>query len=530
MRLPFSTPYLSPGLNPLSDQFSFLGDTCRLACRFLSVCCKDREERTRWVTISPIPGQTINGIGVSGAWWPLDLQHFPVSQQEKVAELLFSKDTGLGLSSYRYNIGGGGKGVGNPSRRPPTPYVAPGVYNFTADTASNFFLRAAASYGVEQLTAFVNSAPADLTSNGDACGGMMSKENVPAFSKYLADVLVFWQEEGVRFDLVSPMNEPDNNFANLDGSPCRQEGMAVLPALRASLPSVLRRTLDAAGLSHVGILADETSTVPEFLPEIPLWLPLAKAHIAAVAHHDYLFADERSLTAMGVEGRALSGGKDMWFTEICCFKTREGEREGDPLAPLAFGQTYDPTIVGALQLGVILYKSFTLVGDTHFDWWTAVSKAIGCSPFNSTTCATTINRHGYNDGLLYYDPSFNKTQNYEIYTTKRFFLLKHFARFIPIGSVRYDVFGSAPLQRVLAFKRPARGAEPAGWTVVVMNMSDEESAFEIELYVEMGRATAAYRTTAEEDWVDVPLQGDRPGEGRFHMLLPGLSITTVLFE
>jgi len=339
-------------------------------------------------------------------------------------------------------------------------------------------------------------------------------------------VLNYWDGEGVRFAYVSPMNEPDNNFANLDGSPCRQEGMAVLPALRSYVPTVLRATLDSNHLTHVGILADETSTVPEFLPEIPLWLPQAKNHIAAVAHHDYLFADERTSRLMGAEGRALSGGKDMWFTEICCWKTRDEEGMGDPLAPIAFGVTYDPTMVGALQLGVILYKSFVVVGDAHFDWWLAVSKAIGCTPSepNSTDCATSVNPHGWNDGLLYYDPSFHKSRNYAIYTTKRFFLLKHFARFIPLGSVRYEVFGSAPKQRVLAFRRPE-----GGWTVIVMNMAQGESAFEIE-YVDMGRASGAWRTTAEEDWERVSVQGNKPDEGRFKMLLPGLSITTVLFD
>ncbi|KZO92666.1 glycoside hydrolase family 30 protein [Calocera viscosa TUFC12733] len=524
MRLPFSQPY---GASPVLDQFSILADTCRLACRYLAMCCKDSEEKTGWVTISPISAQTINGIGVSGAWWPLDLQHFPLSQRDLVAELLFSKETGLGLSSYRYNIGGGGKGVGNPSRCPPTPYLGPGLYNFTADTASNFFLVAAAEYGVEQLTAFVNSAPPDLTSNGDACGGMMTKENVPAYAQYLADVMNYWESVGVRFKFVSPMNEPDNNFANLDGSPCRQEGMAVMPALRASMPSVLRKTLDANRLEHVGILADETSTVPEFLPEIPLWLPQAKNHIAAVAHHDYLFADDRSSAMMGVEGRGLSGGKEMWFTEICCFKAADDDRAGDPLATLAYGQTYDPSMVGALQLGVVLYKSFVVVGDAHFDWWTAVSKAMGCNPQNNTACPYETNRHGYNDGLLYYDPTFNKSHNYDIYVTKRFFLLKHFSRFIPIGAVRYDVFGSAPKQRVLAFRRPE-----AGWTVIVMNMSKEESPFEIE-YVDMGTASEAWRTTEEHDWIQISVRGkdkNKPDEGRFKMTLPALSITTVLFD
>ena len=65
--------------------------------------------------VSPTAAQTMDGFGASGAWWPSDLEHFPPAVQERVADLLFSR-TGIGLSSYRYNIGGGGVGVTDPTR------------------------------------------------------------------------------------------------------------------------------------------------------------------------------------------------------------------------------------------------------------------------------------------------------------------------------------------------------------------------------------------------------------------------------
>jgi hypothetical protein len=54
------------------------------------------------------PAQTFNGVGGSGAWWPHDLHKFPESVRQNVSNLLFSEQ-GLGLSSYRYNLGGGGE-------------------------------------------------------------------------------------------------------------------------------------------------------------------------------------------------------------------------------------------------------------------------------------------------------------------------------------------------------------------------------------------------------------------------------------
>lgn len=63
--------------------------------------------------VSQTPAQTIKGIGASGAWWPNDLFRFPENVRQQAARLLFSSDE-LGLTSYRYNVGGGGVFVGNP--------------------------------------------------------------------------------------------------------------------------------------------------------------------------------------------------------------------------------------------------------------------------------------------------------------------------------------------------------------------------------------------------------------------------------
>src|SRR5881409_2241155 len=64
--------------------------------------------------VSPHAAQTIDDIGASGAWWVNDLQHFKPGVQDRVAGLLFSQQ-GLDLSSYRYNIGGGGVAVTTPA-------------------------------------------------------------------------------------------------------------------------------------------------------------------------------------------------------------------------------------------------------------------------------------------------------------------------------------------------------------------------------------------------------------------------------
>lgn len=59
------------------------------------------------MSLRPAPAQTIIGFGASGAWWPDDVVGFSPASRALVARLLFDRSAGLGLSIYRYNIGGG---------------------------------------------------------------------------------------------------------------------------------------------------------------------------------------------------------------------------------------------------------------------------------------------------------------------------------------------------------------------------------------------------------------------------------------
>lgn len=99
----------------------------------------------------------------------MDLYNFPDDVRQNVSDLLFSDD-GLGLSSYRWNVGAGGVGVSNPVRAPETFYVSAGQYDWSKDPQGAYFLQAAAQRGVEDLTMFANSAPAPLTKDGTSCG------------------------------------------------------------------------------------------------------------------------------------------------------------------------------------------------------------------------------------------------------------------------------------------------------------------------------------------------------------------------
>ncbi len=125
------------------------------------------------VRVRPVPAQTISGFGASGAWWPKDAAGFSAPTRARVARLLFDRRAGLGLSIYRYNIGGGGVGVHAGARAPRSFLTAPGTYDWSADPGGIAFLLAAHRYGVHRLIGFANSAPPFFTTNAADCGGSL---------------------------------------------------------------------------------------------------------------------------------------------------------------------------------------------------------------------------------------------------------------------------------------------------------------------------------------------------------------------
>ncbi|EPT00649.1 hypothetical protein FOMPIDRAFT_6919, partial [Fomitopsis schrenkii] len=378
--------------------------------------------------------QTIHGVGASGAWWVNDLALYPDEVRQNVSELLLNQTTGLGLTDYRYNLGGGSVGVTTWDRAPETPYVSDGVYNWSADAAGTYYLKEAARQGVPVLTLFVNSAPSTMTTNAQNCGGNLTLERIPAYVQYVTDVISHWKGQGVEFTHISPMNEPDDSFGS-----CGQEGMQVIPQHRAEVVAQLAASLKAAGLS-TQVIADESSETNNYQPDEPVWLNVTVGEsLGGNSHHLYNFASAAVQQTVFEQGRNLSGGVPTWFTEICCYNAQDSSEANNPLAALTYSGQYDPTMLSGLRMAHIIWQSFTYAEDSHWDWWTALSNEIGCTLSDNSTCWDGIQSGGWDDGLIYYDPDYNSTHNYDIKITKRYSVLKHFTKGVPVGSVRRAV-------------------------------------------------------------------------------------------
>ncbi len=458
--------------------------------------------------------QTMDGFGASGAWWPNDLVHFPASVQNQVADHLFGR-SGIELSSYRYNIGGGGVGVTNPTRSVPTFLVRPGVYDWSADPGGMTFLGLAHAHGVPVLEGFVNSAPPVWTTDHMSCGGGLTPGDERSFAVYLATVTEHLAAaDGIELSAVSPMNEPDNSFSS-----CGQEGMAVPVGQRAAVVGELGRALaHRAPFAHV--IADESSLATfQFLPEVPQWLTGSGTSrwLGALVHHAYDFpTDAQAATVASIGSRF---GKALWMTEICCY---------DGKGPLVgFGAQYDPTMTSGLWMADTIYQDVALIGDAQFDWWTALSDQLGCDPLHVAGCVTSVNGSGWNDGLLYYDPAYTTDGNHSIYPTKRYYVLGNFSRYVRPGAVRHPVTGVPAGLRVLAFDK---GGD---WSVVVVNDDGPGSPpLRLGIGLPAGRRaypTHAVRTSATDNLTTVPLPPmDKAGAAIVQV--PPESVTTYTFD
>jgi O-glycosyl hydrolase len=250
--------------------------------------------------------QTVDGFGASGAWWVNDLADFSSGVKSQVGDLLFD-ESGLDLSIYRYNIGGGGTGVTDPTRAPQSLMTSVGTYDWTRDPGGSYFLQSASDHGVPTLLGFVNSAPKDWTSNAQSCGGTLVSGDESAYADYLADITAHWAANGINLDYLSPMNEPDSSFSG-----CGQEGMAVPVSQRAAVIKALGSTLAARSLTSTGIIADETSQTTSFVANTPTWMSdsTAAGYVSALAHHTYDFPGDTALRNVAAVGSTYN--KPLW--------------------------------------------------------------------------------------------------------------------------------------------------------------------------------------------------------------------------
>jgi len=215
--------------------------------------------------------QTIESFAASDAWFTHYVGgYWAAEDKERIAELLFSKEIvngqpkGIGLSGWRFNLGGGTMQQGSASdiediSRRAESFIDPvtGDLDWNRQAGQQYFLDKAKTYGVEQLVLFSNTPPVNYTINGKGYSSNGASANLKPthygdFARYMVSVLDYFKSnKGISFDFVSPVNEPQYNW----GDP-GQEGSGWQNSEIKKLAVELDGALEEKGLQTKVLLAE----------------------------------------------------------------------------------------------------------------------------------------------------------------------------------------------------------------------------------------------------------------------------------
>ncbi|WP_044210718.1 glycoside hydrolase [Flammeovirga sp. OC4] len=175
------------------------------------------------------------------------------SEKAEIAELLFSQEMegnspkGIGLSGWRFNLGGGSadqgedSGIEDPTRRSES-FLVNGTPDYNKVVGQQYFLRKAKEYGVEDFVMFSVTPDVSFTKNGKGYspGGVnfnLAEGKLPDFVNYISDVITHFKSEGISFKYLSPINEPQYawNEGKQEGTPAtNREIYTIVEALDQS--------------------------------------------------------------------------------------------------------------------------------------------------------------------------------------------------------------------------------------------------------------------------------------------------------
>ena len=303
--------------------------------------------------------QTLEGFGASGAWWSQIIGGWSDENRQRIIDLLFDPTIGIGLTMYRYNIGGGEQGVIDPWRNTETFEVAPGEYAWTRDANALWVLRAARDAGVTDVIAFANSAPGRMTISGRAAGNPGGGSNLlpdmhDNFAQYLIDITRHLIEvENIPVRWISPINEPQWDWQPSKG----QEGTHYTGAEIISVLHALQTAIDESGLEVEisAIDAGEWSTASVYAQRI-LEDPVLAAHLDHFAVHSYWSSPDDKAGFVRFMSRHYPD-IPLWMSEWT--EMQQGRDYG---------------MDSALFMANVIHDDQTIGGVTSWQYWIAVSK------------------------------------------------------------------------------------------------------------------------------------------------------------
>ncbi len=423
--------------------------------------------------------QTMNGFGASACWWSKNAGGWENSKE--ILSLLYSKEGGIGLNIYRYNLGAGSVGDENiyvERSRTECFLNADGTYDFTADAnAQNALAQAKELAGDDlRVTLFCNSAPVLLTKNGKAYGSAkkdndpwesnLDEANYEAFADYCYNTADYFLNQGYKVTDISPINEPQYAWSawyNDDGScSMNQEGCYYTKQQAASLLNTIVKRfknseVDAKGckvsMFESGAAEGEGSTAAAYIdcilgkgPKYVFRNLALRNYFDTISMHSYWSDTDTKIKAAEFLSEKYSN-YDVVCTEYCQMTNDENTGVHNLIAA-SEGGTNGMSIEYGVAMAKVIVDDLTILNAREWDWWTACSFGV------------------YTDGLVY----LNEEDHSDIQTSKRLWCLGNFSKFINEGAVRIACTSGTENLSSCAFKNTD------GSTVIVyVNASENDS-------------------------------------------------------
>lgn len=467
----------------------------------------DKTESTKKYSVmnvdETVQYQTWESFGTSGAWWAQYVGTWDqpygdgtVAVRDQIATYLFDPNEGIGLTSYRYNLGAGsadsGKGdIQQTPRRAESFETAPGVYDWTKDEGAYWFVKKATELGVEEVVLFSNSPLERLTINGlahmsEKNTSNLEEENYDEFATYVYDVATHFVEDGIPVKYISPINEPQWDWLNGQEG-CHYTSSEVVGLLKVFVEELKERT----ALSGVEITG----------PESGEWGGMTKTYLHAILQDDVLSNyfttfDCHSYWSDASSKKSLKAWLNYTYPDV---KLRTSE-----WCEMVNGKDY--TMDSAYNMADVIAEDLTILDVVSWQNWVGVADG------------------DYRDGLIYVN-----TDQKACRVTKRLWGYGNYSRYIHRGYVRVDMeskYSDIANLNPVAFT----GVNESGEKELVMVFINREEAKEFVLNLNSENTYRSYEvyTTSEEYDLEKTAEGNY--ENQTVITLNGESIVTVILR
>lgn len=447
--------------------------------------------------------QTMESFGASGAWWsqyvggwdkPYGDDTVPV--RDAIATLLYSREDGIGLSAYRFNLGAGSRDSMNGeiwdiNRRAESFEVAPRKYDFTKDENAVWFLKKVVELGASEITLFSNSPLERLTVNGKAHMTGKNQVNIMPdkyddFATYVLDVTEHFVKEGIPVKFISPINEPQWDWLNgQEGT--HYEPKEVVEILKVFLEELQKRE----SLKGIELSA----------PESGEWGGRTKEYMSAILDDEQLGSyfhtmDNHSYWTNTETKESFKRWQKLNYPNI---KLRTSE-----WCEMVHGKDY--TMDSAFNMLDVIHEDLTILDVVSWQKWVAVADG------------------DYRDGLIYV----NKDKK-AFRATKRLWAFGNITKFVRPGYERVDV--SNAYSNIYNMKSVAfTGVNEEGYKELVIVLINREEAKEFMLDINSLNTYRSYEIYSTTESIDLEQIASNKFSLDTIIEIEGESITTIVLS